>query len=177
MAWGAWREPPQAPDIPADPRHRALHKALTHNAVRVRERRGALVGVRVLDLGRSLARGGQAAVAHDQPPARRASPVPHLRSGHFRRVRVGPRASFHYEIRWIPPVWVQGDTDRAAERLVVRRLPPPATWSQAPSRQPRPAIVGDERAFPTGPAADRPPPHDHDLRQGPHDDPFDIDIP
>jgi hypothetical protein len=171
IAWGTWREPPPTPDIPPDLSDRQLRKTLKHNSVRVRERQGALVGVHVLDLGRSIARASPRATP-DQPAAGRGSPIPHLRSGHFRRVRVGPRASFHYEVRWIPPVWVQGDPDRAAQRLVVRRLPPPPTWTQPPTRPPGP---GEQR--PALPAHLEQPPRPLPDRSVTDHDPFGIDLP
>ena len=158
IAWGTWQPPAPAPDLPADPRNRQFRKALKRNAIRVRERQGALLGVHVLDLGGTITQ------AHRDPPTRagdppgRASPIPHLRTGHFRRVRVGPRDRFHYEPRWIPPVWVQGDTDKAAERLVVRRLPTPAAWDP-PSRR----TVG-------------PPARDQQLPPAPGDGAFGIDL-
>jgi MMPL family len=62
--------------------------------VRVRERQGALLGVHVLDLGRTAAHAHRDNPTQDQ--ASRASPVPHLRAGHFPRVRVGPRDRFRY---------------------------------------------------------------------------------
>ncbi len=172
LAWAPWRQPPPPPSIPTEPTSRSLRKALRRNAIRVRERHGALVGVRVLDLGRSLAHTGQTEPVADHG-RQRASPIPHLRSGHFRHVRVGPRASFHYEVRWIPPVWVQGDTDRAAQQLVVRRIPPPATWAKSSAQQlrgpgeqgrPVPAHLEEPpRPLPGHPVTDH--------------DPFGIDLP
>jgi hypothetical protein len=158
VAWALWRRPPSPAEIPPNLPDRQLRKALKHNSVRVRERQGALVGVHVLDLGRTLTHAGSRAEDRQPPAAGRGSPIPHLRSGHFRRVRVGPRASFHYETRWIPPVWVQGDADRAAQRLVVRRLPPPATWTRTPGQEPHsiaepgrpsPAVAAETPAQPT----------------------------
>jgi hypothetical protein len=163
VAWAVWREPPPTPDLPADPSPRQLRKALKRNSVRVRERQGALVGVRTLDLARNTARTPRA--ERDGPSTQRASPIPHMRSGHFRNVRVGPRNDFHYEPRWIPPTWVRGDLDDAEPRLVVRRVPSPATWA---SREPTPAGQRVEREHPNPrlqaggppppPAAEPPPP-------------------
>lgn len=163
IAWGTWQQPPPAPDLPADPPHRQFHKALKRNAVRVRERQGALLGVHVLDLGRTIAHAHRDNPTRDQ--ASRASPIPHLRSGHFRRVRVGPRDHFRYEPRWIPPVWVQGDADKATERLVVRRVPQPAAWDQ-PRR-------GLELPPPGSPTPQGPPRLPHD----PHDGAVGLDLP
>ena len=176
VAWAVWRDPPPTPDLPADPSPRQLRKALKRNSVRVRERQGALVGVRTLDLARNTARTPRA--ERDGPTTHRASPIPHMRSGHFRNVRVGPRNDFHYEPRWIPLTWVRGDLDGADQRLVVRRVPPPATWTQPepPSAgrsvqgehpEPRPQAAGP----PPPPAAEPPPP-----ALGP-DDPFQPGLP
>jgi hypothetical protein len=164
VAWGTWQQPPPAPDLPADPRNRQFRKALKRNSVRVRERQGALLGVHVLDLGRTIDQAHRDSPA--APPQRpsRASPIPHLRSGHFRRVRVGPRDSFRYEPRWIPPVWVQGDADKAAQRLVVRRVPPPAAWEQPRPGVELPSTGGFARQVPPG------------LRPGPHDGALGIDL-
>ncbi len=172
LAWAPWRQPPPTPDIPPNLQHHQLRKALKHNSVRVRERQGALVGVRVLDLGRTITRAEPSAADGQPPPTGRGSPIPHLRSGHFRRVRVGPRASFHYEVRWIPPVWVQGDPDRATQRLLVRRVPPPATWTQTVVQQPS-GPINDGRFLPAN-LEERPRPlPDHPLT---NHDPFGIDL-
>jgi hypothetical protein len=180
VAWAVWRDPPPTPDLPANPSPRQLRKALKHNSVRVRERQGALVGVRTLDLARSTARTARA--ERGDPSSQRASPVPHMRSGHFRNVRVGPRNDFHYEPRWIPPTWVRGNLDDADQRLVVRRVPPPATWARpVPDRSGR--QLGDEQPEPGGEPAQHPgtdlatPPHDPPLSARDHDDPFGVDLP
>jgi hypothetical protein len=90
--------------------------------------RGDAVGVHVLDLGRtSTVR--HAAMEPTTGTAGRHSPVPHLRGGHFRRVRVGPRQEWHYEVRWIAPTLVGGEQPDP-NRLVVRRLPAPLMGGQ-----------------------------------------------
>jgi hypothetical protein len=172
VAWGAWRQPPAIAEIPPDLQHNQLRKALKHNSVRVREREGALVGVHVLDLGRTTP--AEPSANDGQPSAAgRGSPIPHLRSGHFRRVRVGPRAAFHYQVRWIPPVWVQGDPDRAAQRLVIRRLPPPAAWTHIPAQDlSGPADGG--RSSPANPQEHPRPLLDHPATDH---DPFGIELP
>jgi hypothetical protein len=128
VAWAAWRQPPPPPDLPVDATARQLRKAFKRNSVRVRERQGAFVGVRMLDVARNAAR--SPGTERDHAGLGRASPIPHMRSGHFRNVRVGPRRDFHYEPRWIPPTWVRGDLEAVDQRLVVRRIPSPATWGQ-----------------------------------------------
>jgi hypothetical protein len=101
-------------------------KAAKRNAFRVRERRGDMIGVHVIDLQRSLT----AAQNSPQPGAeslgQHASPRPHDRRGHSRRVRIGPRDAWHYEQRWIPPVRVLGGRPQLAPPLIVRRLPAPS---------------------------------------------------
>src|SRR6266496_2752503 len=109
VAWAVWRDPPVPPDLPSHPTPRQLREALKRNSVRARERKGALVGVRTLDLARNTDRAPR--TERDRSGPGRASPIPHMRSGHFRNVRVGPRNDFHYEPRWIPPTWVRGDLD------------------------------------------------------------------
>jgi hypothetical protein len=136
VAWALWRDPPPIPpELPRDFTDRQFRKAFKRNSIRVRERQGGLVGIRVLDLARNATR--ETPTEPEDPGPQRASPVPHMRAGHFRRVRVGPRGDFHYEPRWIAPTWVRGDLDRADQRLVIRRVPSPATWSRRDLRPDR----------------------------------------
>jgi hypothetical protein len=114
-----------------NPNSRQWRKAIKRGAFRRREPRGDAVGVHVLDLGRTPTHTPQRGQPVQEPPDQRISPIPHLRAGHFRRVRVGPRDDWHYQVRWIAPTLVRGDQPEQ-ERLVVRRLPPPATGN--PSR-------------------------------------------
>jgi hypothetical protein len=134
VAWAVWRESPPMPDLPGHATLRQFRKAFKRNSVRVRERQGAFVGVRTLDVARNAARSPSSDRDRDGPG--RASPIPHMRSGHFRNVRVGPRADFHYEPRWIPPTWVRGDLEAVDQRIVVRRIPSPATWVRATAATP-----------------------------------------
>lgn len=125
IAWGGWQPPAPAPDLPADPTSRQWRTAAKRNAFRVRERRGDMIGVHVIDLQRSLD------YAHNPQPGaealgQRASPRPHDRRGHSRRVRIGPRDAWHYQQRWIPPVRVLGGRQELAPSLIVRRLPAPS---------------------------------------------------
>jgi len=130
VAWGAW-QPPTAPlPLPDDPTSKQWRKAIKRGAFRRREPRGDAVSVHVIDLARTATRArspqepGQATATPG-----RASPIPHLRGGHFRRVRVGPRDDWRYQVRWIAPTLVRGDQP-STERLVVRRLPPPPARTQ-----------------------------------------------
>jgi len=150
VAWGGWRPPARSLDLPDPSESRQWRKLARRNAFRTRERRGAAVGVHVIDLERSLARAHGAPRPPPHDPAQRASPRPHDRRGHSRRVRVGPRDDWRYEERWIPPVRVRGTTRQLAPPLIVRRLPPP------PSRSPSPV---PDRARPEPP--DHPTPAVH----------------
>jgi hypothetical protein len=152
VAWVTWRQPPPPPELPSHLQEARFRKAFKRNSVRARERQGALVGVRVLDPGRTA--NAKPSKSPDDVVAGRQSPIPHLRSGHFRRVRIGPRTDFRYEVRWIPPVWVQGDPDRATERLVVRRIPAPASWTQ-PAPHPQPPLEPSGILQPDGTPAPR----------------------
>jgi len=55
----------------------------------------------------------------------RKPPRPHIRAGHYRRVRCGPKGNQHLELRWIKPVHV-GSWDRvhAWEQLKGKMLSP-----------------------------------------------------
>jgi hypothetical protein len=123
VAWGAW-QPPATPLPLPDPDSKQWHKAVRRGVFRRREPRGNAVGVHVLDLGRTPTQSRQSPESGGTTGASRSSPIPHLRGGHFRRVRVGPRNDWHYDIRWIAPTLVRGDQP-VPDRLVVRRLPPP----------------------------------------------------
>jgi hypothetical protein len=148
VAWAAW-QPPNSLPLP-DPDSKQWRKAVKRGVFRRREPRGDAVGVHVLDLGRTPTHTRQTPEPDGETTtASRSSPIPHLRGGHFRRVRVGPRNDWHYQVRWIAPTLVRGDQP-AADRLVIRRLPPP------PAPSPTPDIP--ERHFPD-PRAPSPAPY------------------
>jgi hypothetical protein len=130
VAWGAWQPPTTPLPLPDDPASRQWRKAVKRGVFRRREPRGDAVGVHVIDLERTAAHARHRPDPewHAARPSRHA-PVPHLRGGHFRRVRIGPRNDWHYQVRWIAPTLVRGDQP-ATERLVVRRLPPPPARNQ-----------------------------------------------
>jgi hypothetical protein len=130
VAWGAW-QPPAAPLPLPDPESRRWRKAVKRGVFRRREPRGDAVGVHVLDLGRTPTQTRHISDPGETTTARRNSPITHLRGGHFRRVRVGPRNDWHYDVRWIAPTLVRGDQP-AGERLVIRCLPPPPAWNRTP---------------------------------------------
>jgi hypothetical protein len=166
VAWGAWQPPPALLPLPNDPESRQWRKAVKRGVFRRREPRGDAVGVHVLDLGRTATHARQIPDPGETTTAGRNSPIPHLRGGHFRRVRVGPRNDWHYEVRWIAPTLVRGDQP-AAERLVIRRLPPPPAWNPTPD-------LSDQQAVdPQASCRAGPPPV---SLPGP-DDPHALDIP
>jgi hypothetical protein len=121
VQWGSWQQPPGQLGLPPDPGSRAWRKATNTGRFRREERRGALIGVRVLDTERTRS-AGRATTTE----GRRASPAAHLRRGHWRRVRVGPRTAWYYEGRWIPPT-VVNPGGAPMPGLPVYRLPLPET--------------------------------------------------
>jgi len=123
VAWGAWQPPGRHLQLPADPTSRAWAKAARRAKFLRQERRGALAEVHVIDLEKTAAGTPRPARRADPDRPQYNSPIAHDRIGHWRRARVGPRASWHYEYRWIPPVRVRGRDPGEPERLVVHRLP------------------------------------------------------
>jgi hypothetical protein len=116
VAWGDWTAPERLAPI-AWGADRAARRQLRRGRTRIVEEAGGLSNVVVLDARRRAPPGdGPGEGTH-------ASPITHLRRGHFRRVPVGPRDQQRREVRWIPPTVVNplgpgGDTIR------VYRLPP-----------------------------------------------------
>jgi hypothetical protein len=149
VAWGAW-QPPTTPLPLPDPDSKQWRKAIKRGVFRRREPRGDAVGVHVLDLGRTRTHAPQVPDPGATTTASRNSPIPHLRGGHFRRVRVGPRNDWHYDIRWIAPTLVCGD-ELQGDRLVVRRLPPPPASRPAPDIPEQQAV--DPPSLRSGPPA------------------------
>lgn len=104
VSFGEWRTPPaELPDFPVDTREfrRALRANRMHKAVQ----NGGVGRVHVLDLSSIQPRGEGAS---NNNGTARHSQVTHLRRGHWRRVRVGPKTNWKYEGRWIAPVVVKG---------------------------------------------------------------------
>jgi hypothetical protein len=125
VSWGDWHPPEVTLDLPPAPGSPAWNEAVRSGRFRRQEPRGGFAGIRVLDVQRmhtraKPARGSQAGDGH-------ASPVTHLRRGHWKRVRVGPRDDWSYSPRWIPPV-VVNPMNAGQSQLRVYRLPlPPAS--------------------------------------------------
>lgn len=117
VSWGDWQPPPDPPDIDIMEADRQTRRQLRKGKLRKLEEDGAFAGVRVLD-ARPRRR------SRTDGTGTHASPLPHVRRGHFRRQPVGPREEGRREIRWIAPMWVNPD-DAGRNVKRVYRLPPP----------------------------------------------------
>lgn len=117
VAWGDWTEPDS--EIPAAPDRQWLRR-LRYGSTRRDEQAGKLAGVRVLDARRRA----RPASARASSIGTHASPVPHLRTGHFRQQLHGPRDDPWHETVWIPPTLVNPDGDWNGP-VTVWRLPDP----------------------------------------------------
>jgi len=117
VSWGAWKAPDPSGILDLDESPAAVRDQVRRGAYRRRAATGAALGAHVIDLGRN-------AVPHDVTASPGTSAVAtHLRRGHWRRVRVGPRADWHYGGRWIAPTVVNAAAGDAPD--VLYRLPPP----------------------------------------------------
>jgi hypothetical protein len=121
VAWGDWQPPVGGFELPADAGSSEFRRAINRGVFRRQEPRGVFGGVRVLDAPKMFRR-----LADDdvQGAAGHRSPATHLRRGHWRRQRVGPRDSWRYEPRFIAPVVVNPGAGRSDE-VKVYRLPLP----------------------------------------------------
>lgn len=121
VSWGDWRDPGEF-DLPEDPASREFRKALNKGAFRRAERSGAPGHVRVLDIERTASRSGSSS-----PTGRTVAP--HLRRGHWRRSRIGPRDDWEhhrtYRRNWISPSWVNAYLGENPEPRVYRVKPHP----------------------------------------------------
>lgn len=118
VAWASWIEPDAGLDLPDDPQSREWNRAINRGQFRRAEPRGAAAGVHILDLKRTT----QNTSTSDEPSSGTAKLTGHLRRGHWKRVRVGPRDGWHYEGRWIAPVIVNPD-NFDSEALRIYRMP------------------------------------------------------
>jgi hypothetical protein len=119
VAWGSWNSPDTAKAFTGTS-NQARKMARTGSFKR-RAGRGEDFGVRTLDLRRTAGQGREAATGRTLSA--------HLRRGHWRRVRVGPRHDWHYEGRWIAPTLVSGTGDALADaHLRTYRLPDPPEY-------------------------------------------------
>ncbi len=116
ISWGVWTAPePLAIDLDGD---RAARRSIRKGRLKRLEEAGGLAGVLILDAKR------RPAPPSSPPVGTHASPIPHVRSGHFKRVPVGPREEQRREIRWIAPTMVN-PTGAGSDMIRVYRLPSP----------------------------------------------------
>ncbi len=119
VSWGAWEAPDPSAVLDLDASPSAVRNQVRRGAYRRRAASGSALGAHVIDLGRSSVSPSVTAFPSTGGMAT------HLRRGHWRRVRAGPRAEWHYEGRWIAPTVVNSATGDAPD--VLYRLPPPPT--------------------------------------------------
>lgn len=111
VAWGDW-----IPDAPLVVANRSKLRRLRMAGIDL----SALGPVHVLDARRHTSLGeerGDAVGTH-------ASPATHIRRGHFRRQRVGPRDELRSELRWIAPTIVNPGGQPSARETVLTLRPP-----------------------------------------------------
>lgn len=121
VAWGDWQPPVGGFELPADADSSEFRRAINRGAFRRQEPRGVFGGVRVLDAPKMFRR---RAADDAEVAGGHRSPATHLRRGHWRRQRVGPRDSWRYEPRFIAPVVVNPGAGRSDD-VKVYRLPLP----------------------------------------------------
>ncbi|HET7486658.1 MAG TPA: hypothetical protein VFJ85_01930 [Acidimicrobiales bacterium] len=117
VAWAEWHEPDRPLGLAGAPGSREWRRSTRSGAFRRHEPKGAAAGVRVLDLGRSLAAQHPAA---DAPG--RSGPVTHLRRAHWRLQPVGPGRSERKVVRVAATVVNAG---RSPVSPTVYRVPGP----------------------------------------------------
>jgi len=122
LAWGAWQPPPPPFNLPSD--ERAVRRMLATNSGRRQIARGALAGVRVLDMRRTTPRQAPDSTDAEKQVLERCSPCPHWRRPHIRRVRVGPRTAWHYEARQIGRSFVRPHGPVRSGEVIWRIQPP-----------------------------------------------------
>lgn len=115
VAWAEWHEPERRLSLPAEVGSKAWRRATRRGEFRRHEPRGALAGVRVLDLGRSLA-----AEHHRSDAPGRSGPATHLRRAHWRLQPVGPGRAERRVVRVAATVVGAG---RAPRGEAVYRVP------------------------------------------------------
>lgn len=105
VSWGSWTSPPLPPRIDGLS-GRARRRALQGRAGRRAIEAGALADVRVLNVKKTAPTVSGAAEQDAANILNGLSPAPHWRRPHIRRVRVGPKESWHFETRQIRRVLV-----------------------------------------------------------------------
>lgn len=130
IRWLPWTQN-EPLDLP-DPDTKEWRKATNRGVFRRREPRGGALGVNVIDIDRTQKPAGNTGTSQ---PAARSSPHTHLRRGHWRRNRVGPRDDWTYKLSWIAPL-VVNPGGNADQRLTVYRLPNPDLHEPQPANDP-----------------------------------------
>jgi len=118
VAWGQWTTPSLDGVLAGDPGSAEFGEALRGGRFRRTEPSGAAVGVRVLDVRRTIR------PSPSLGEGTHASPATHLRRRHWQRYRVGPGDGWHYERRLIDAMIINPGQQRP-QPLTVYRLPPP----------------------------------------------------
>lgn len=111
-AWGDWSTPEEE-RIDRRAGTAAVRDQVRRGKHRRREASGGPLGVHVIDVARTAA--GGTTGAHTG-----RSVVTHMRRGHWRRVRCGPRDAWRHEGRWIPPTVVNAACGEPGTRRVYR---------------------------------------------------------
>lgn len=117
-SWGAWTPPLTDELITPDLELSTIKDAINRGVFRRKEASGRFHGTHVIDVGRT--NHGHTGHTHTGRTV-----TPHLRCGHWRRARCGPRYDWHYEGRWIGPVLVNADAATDDIKPAVYRLPEP----------------------------------------------------
>lgn len=118
LSWGAWADPPPLPpQVQGEPGTRTWAKTLRGAAARKAVARGAGTGVHTI--------AAQPHQPHTSPDpdtaAKRRSPRPHIRRGHWRRIAHGPGRTLR-RWEWRPPTVVAAGAGSFDTRIRVYRL-------------------------------------------------------
>lgn len=133
VSWGQWSPPPEPRFADIEPGSKEERKLVRTGKFARAARSGSVDGVHVLHLKTKWTVISNDEDGEDDSEATGRTVRPHLRRGHWRSVRVGPRDNFRYEPRWIAPTIVGGDhidpDDRRNE--TVYHLPEPVSDDSA----------------------------------------------
>lgn len=121
LAWAAWDQPEATFELP-DADHPDFARTVNTGRFRRQEPRGALAGVRVLDLDRTTRPARPGRDTSDSTARSRLGR--HWRTANWQRMRVGPRDDWHYEGRLNGPRLINPDQPAATTPTVrTRRVP------------------------------------------------------